>query len=123
MQHLKKNWQIGLNEYNIEYEADNTNDVNNVNISYEIFHNIFMGLTNKCVPIKTKYLSGNHAQFMSKLLTQNISHKTKLRNRFLKYPWHFNKAAYKIQRNKCVRILRNEKRRYYGNLNPKTYLR
>ena len=77
-----------------------------------------MGLTIKNAPIKT-YLRGNHAPFMSKLLTQNFSHRTKLRNRFLKHPSHFNKAAYKIQCNKCVRILRSEKRRYYGNLNPK----
>ena len=56
-----------------------------------------MGLTNKYAPIKTKYLRGNHVPFMSKLLTQNISHRTKLRNRFLKYPSNFNKSAYKIQ--------------------------
>ena len=48
---------------------------------------------------------------MSKLLTENISHRTKLRNYFLKYPSPFNKAVY------GVRILRSEKRRYYGNVN------
>ena len=78
-----------------------------------------MELTDKYVPIKIKYLRGNHAPFMSKLLTQNMSHRTKLRNRFLKDPSSHNKAAYKIQRNKCVRILKSEKRRYYGNIDPK----
>ena len=89
-----------LSEYDIVYKDGNTNDVKNVNISYEIFHNIFIGLTNKYAPTKTKYLRGNHAPFMSKLLTQNFRHRTKLRNRFLKHPSHFNKTAYKIQRNK-----------------------
>ena len=116
---FKKELADRLTKYALEYEVNNTYEVNNGNISYKIFHNIFMGLTNKYAPIK----GGNHAPFMSKLLTQNISHRTKLRNRFLKYPSNFNKSAYKIQRNKCVRILRRENSRYYGNLNQKHYLR
>ena len=89
------------------------------NISYDTFHNTFMELTDKHTPIKTKYFRANLAPFMSKILTQNISHRTKLRNKYLKNPSLYNKSAYKIQRNKCVKLLRREKRRYYDNLNPK----
>ena len=67
-----------LSEYDIGYKDGNTNDVKNANISYEIFHNIFMGLNNKYAPLNTKYLRGNHALFMSKLLTQNFSQRIKL---------------------------------------------
>ena len=56
---------------------------------------------------------------MSKLLSQNISHRSKLRNIFLRYPSPLSKRAFKVQRNKCVSLLRKEKRRYYENLNPK----
>ena len=52
-------------------------------------------------------------------LRQNISHRTKLRNKFLKNPCMANNLAYKSQRNKCVKLLRNEKRRFYNNLNLK----
>ena len=48
------------------------------NISYDTFHNIFMELTGKQL---TKYFRFNHAPFMSKTLTKNISHRTKLRNK------------------------------------------
>ena len=56
---------------------------------------------------------------MTKLLRQNISHRTKLRNKFLKNPCREHSLAYKRQRNKCVKLLRNEKKRYYNNLNFK----
>ena len=87
-------------------------------ITYEVFHNVFMDLTEKHAPVKTKYLWANHAPFMSKLLLKYISHRTKLRNKFIKNPTNNNKMAYKTQPNKCVKILRNEKRSYYENLNP-----
>ena len=62
---FKKELADRLTKYALEYEVDNTYEVNNGNISYKIFHNIFMGLTNKYAPIKAKYLRGNHAPFMS----------------------------------------------------------
>ena len=99
--------QLRLSEYDVE------------NMEYSIIDSIFMELTDKHAPVKTKYLRANHTPFMSKLLSQNISHRTKLRNIFLRDPTPFNKCAFKIQRNKCVTILRREKRRYYENLNPK----
>ena len=53
---------------------------------------------------------------MTKRLIQNISHRTKLRNIFLKIPTDDNKLAYYKQRNKCVNLLRKEKTKYL-NLN------
>ena len=106
---------------NVRFKTDLVKDLSKYdadNITYEIFHNVFMDLTDKHAPIKTKYLRANHAPFMSKFLLSNISHRTKLRNKFLKNPTPTNKTAYKTQRNKCVKILRNEKRSYYENLNP-----
>ena len=104
------NFKTDLIENLSKYDVDD--------ITYEFFHNVFMDLTEKHAPVKTKYLRANHAPFMSKLLLKNISHRTKLRNKFIKNPTMNNKVAYKTQRNKCVKILRNEKRSYYENLNP-----
>ena len=53
---------------------------------------------------------------MTKDLIQNISHRTKLRNNFLKFPTDVNRLAYNRQRNKCVSLLRKEKTNYYNKL-------
>ena len=42
---FKKGLADRLTKYALEYEVDITYVVNNGNISYKIFHNIFMGLT------------------------------------------------------------------------------
>ena len=56
---------------------------------------------------------------MTKTLCQNISHRSKLFNIFLRNPTPVNKIVYKKQRNKCVQLLRIEKGKYYSNLDLK----
>ena len=85
-----------LSKYDVENGAEN--------ISYDTLHNIFVELTDNHAPIKTKYFRAKHAPFISKILTQNISHRTKLRNKYLKNPSLCNKSAYIIQRNNCVKV-------------------
>ena len=53
---------------------------------------------------------------MNKELIQNINHRSKLKNILFKYPSQNNRFAYKVQRNKCVRLLRKAKTCYYNNL-------
>ena len=43
--------------------------------------------------------------------------RTRLRNRFLKEPTQINRLAYKKQRNYCVSLMHQSKKRYYGSLN------
>ena len=74
------NFKTDLIENLSKYDVDD--------ITYEFFHNVFMDLTEKHAPVKTKYLRANHASFMSKLLLKNISHRTKLRNKFIKKSYH-----------------------------------
>ena len=56
--------------------------------------------------------SKNNSPFMTKTLCQNISHRSKLHNKFLSNPTLENMIAYKKQRNKCVQLLRMVKRKY-----------
>ena len=85
-------------------------------IDYQSFENIFGSTLNKYAPVKQKYIRANNSPFMTKTLCQNISHRSKLHNKFLSNPTLENKIAYKKQRNKCVQLLRMEKRKYYKNL-------
>ena len=87
-------------------------------LNYDNFEDIFGKVLNKYAPMKKKVIRANNAPFMTKVLIQNISHRTKLRNRFLKIPTSENRNAYNKQRNKCVALLRKEKKNYYNNLNP-----
>ena len=89
------------------------------NLDYQSFENIFGSTLNKYAPVKQKYIRSNNSPFMTKTLCQNISHRSKLHNKYLSNPTLENKIAYKKQRNKCVQLLRMEKRKYYNNLDLK----
>ena len=72
-------------------------------------------------PMKKKTVRGNNAPFMSKRLSQEIMHRSKLKNIFNKNPTAENKEMYKKQRNYCVSLLRKEKKSYYKNLDLKIF--
>ena len=61
-------------------------------------------------------MRANNASFMNKALSKAIMTRSRLRNRFLRNPDMTNKMKYNKQRNYCVNLLKNEKRRYYKNL-------
>ena len=56
---------------------------------------------------------------MNKTLSQATLQRTKLRNKFFKDPTKPNKVLYTKQRNRCVWLLRKEKKEYFANLNEK----
>ena len=66
----------------------------------------FLGIINKHAPLKKKIVRGNNAPFMNKEFQKEIYVRSRLRNKFWVEPSAKNKAAYKKQRNKCVKIRR-----------------
>ena len=72
---------------------------------------LFLNLLNTYAPIKSKYSSANHANFVTKEPSNAILFRSKLRNKFLK-----EKTNDKKQRNLCVFLLKKNERNYYGNL-------
>ena len=46
-------------------------------------------------------------------------HRSKLKNRYHKFPTEANKNLYKKHRNFCVSLLKKEKKKYYNNLDLK----
>ena len=56
---------------------------------------------------------------MNKELPKEITHRTRLRNNFLRNKSDENKRKYSKQRNYCVSLLRKIKKNYYSNLDKK----
>ena len=83
------------------------------------FLEISQSVVNSLAPIQRKYIRANQAPFMSKELQKEIMFRSKLRNKFLQTKSLNDKKAFNKQRNKCVNLLRQTKKKYYSNLQIK----
>ena len=100
-------------------KLSNENLANNDN-GFEIFCDISLETLNKHAPCKKNHVRGNQMTFFNKDLSKAIMTRTKLRNIFLQNRSEENKIRYKKQRNFCVSLLKETKKRYYENLNEKS---
>ena len=53
---------------------------------------------------------------MNKILAKAVMIRSKLHNKYLKFPMDINNAAFKKQRNYGVKLFRTEKKKYYNSL-------
>ena len=86
------------------------------NLNFDTFENIFMGIFDKHVPIKLKYLRANDSPFMNKELRKQVMLRSRLKNKCNKEKTESSRVAYKAQRNKCTSLLRKAKINFYSNL-------
>ena len=77
------------------------------------FKHVFTNTWNVNAPVKKKIV---RAPFMNKTLSKAFMHRSKLKNKWHKFPTEENKTLYKKYRNFCVSLLRKEKKKYYTNL-------
>ena len=77
---------------------------------------IFSSILNKHAPIKSKQIRGNQAPFMNKSLSKIIMQKSKVRNKYLKWPSCENFLKYKKVKNKCNSLVRKSKKEYFQNV-------
>ena len=61
-----------------------TNDTTNIN--YDEFKDLFMHVLNKHAPQKEKLIRGNNAPFMNKTLSKAFMERSKLKNKYNKFP-------------------------------------
>ena len=99
------------NQLKLVMEADN--------MTYEKFDTEFKTLLNSHAPLRKKTIRSNDAPFMSKRLRKEIMFRSRKRNLFHKDPTTDNWNKFRIQRNKCTRLIRDAKRKYYQSLNLK----
>ena len=87
--------------------------------SFEKFLQIFQDTVQLFASLEKKIIRYNHKTFMTKSLRKAITTRSKLRNRYNKNRTPKNWIIFKKQRKKCVKILRNVKKKYLSNLNVK----
>ena len=102
---------IALGDFNLEVEHGETN--------FSEFNNRVETVLNEHAPMKKKCIRANDGPFMTKALRKAIFTRTNLCNRYNSNRTLENWNAFKGQRNKCVKILRQAKIDYYKNLDMK----
>ena len=80
---------------------------------YSKLTEIFQEILPKHAPLKSKQVRGNHTPFMNKRLSKVIMNKSRLRNKYLKWPSRVNFPAYKKVKNKFNTLTRKTKKRYF----------
>ena len=89
---------------------------NKLNMKYDDFKQIFMRVLNRHAPMKVKTIRGNNAPFMNKSLSKSIMVRSKLKNRYNKFPTEQNKGLYNKQRKYSTNLAKKVKKDYYNNL-------
>ena len=89
-----------------------------INMSNDDFVSLVMEVFNRHAPLKTKYIRANDSPFVTKELRKEHMKRSRLRNKFLRIRSEENRNVYKLQRNKCVCLLKKTKQSYYAKLNP-----
>ena len=112
-----------------DYKKFNTSDFkrdlhdalreSSTDISYNNFDEMVKKLLNKHAPMKKKKLRNNSAPFMTKQLRKEIMLRSRRRNQYNEDPSAATWNTYRIQRNKCTKLVREAKRSFYSSLNLK----
>ena len=93
---------------------------NNTELDNNGFEEIVMNLLSSQAPFKKRMFRANQRVFMNKKIRKAIMVRSRLRNKFLKEKTAFSREAYNKQRNYCVKLIRDSKIKYFGNLNVKS---
>ena len=105
-----------FNEKNFVYELDQQliqGDVYKTENSFSKLTEILSETLNKHAPIKSKTVRGNQAPFMNKVISKSIMNKSRIKNKYLKWPSRENYLAYKRIKNKCNNLLKKSKKIYF----------
>ena len=98
-----------FNKQNFIHELDQKliqGDIYKTDDSYSKLTEVISEVLDKHAPLKTKTVRGNQAPFMNKDLSKAIMTKSRIKNRYLKWPSRENFLAYKKIKNKCNNLLK-----------------
>ena len=99
------------------------------NVVYNDFCSRFRKVLDRHASLKSKFIRGNQAPFMTKELSKGIMTRSKLKNKFNRHKTKANWTAYKIQRNKCVQLRKTAVKNHFlkitenGKVNNKSFWR
>ena len=89
------------------------------NQNCNLLNDKFLGIVNKHAPLRRKFVRGNNAPSMNREFQKEIYVRRRLINKYWVEPSSENKAAYKKQRNKCIKIRRKSIKRYMDKISEK----
>ena len=84
--------------------------------NYANFEEKFLEVLNKHAPIKKKTVRANEKPFMTKALRKAIMRRSSLKNIYIKEKTEEAERAFRKQRNYTNKLLKKEKKKYFGNL-------
>ena len=102
-----KTFQRDLFRSELDYELSKLDECN---LDFEYFLNIFIEVLNTHASIKKKYLRASQGEFISKELNKAIMNRSRLCNKYLKEKSADSKIAHDKQRNYCLNLLRSTKK-------------
>ena len=106
-----------LNEHAFRADLKQAVDSSKGSGDFQKFESSLKELVDKHLPIKKKFIRNNSSPFMTKRLRKEIMIRSRKRNIFNANPSSETWNCYRIQRNKCTRLIRDAKRNYYNSLN------
>ena len=101
----------------LKFREDIRNQLEQISeVDVDSFKHVFISTWNSHAPVKKKVVRANNAPFMNKSLSKAFMHRSKLKNKYNKFPTEENKNSFKKYRNFCVSLLKKEKKKYFSNL-------
>ena len=98
----------------LKFREDVRNQLEQIGkLTIDDFKQVFISTWNSHAPIKKEVVRGNNTPFMNKTLSKAFMHRTRLKNRYHKFPTEKNKTLYKKHRNLCVSLLKKEKKNIF----------
>ena len=86
---------------------------------YSTFSDVFRSVLDGDASLKRKMIKGNQGPFMTKQLSKAIVNRSKLRNRYIKWPSRENFLDYKKAKNTCSNLSRFSQRSYFNHSHKK----
>ena len=86
------------------------------------FCDVFRSVLDRHAPLKRKMTRGNQGLFMTQQLSKAIMNRSKLRNRYIKWPSRENFLDYKKAKNTCNNLSKFAKKSYFDKVTSKGFV-
>ena len=83
------------------------------NKMYSTFTKVFRLVLDKNAPVKVKKVTGNRGPFMTKKLSKVTRNKSKIKNKYQKWPSRENVLALKEAKKFCNKLAKSVKKAYF----------
>ena len=80
---------------------------------YSVFTNVFISVVNKYAPLKSRTIRGNQGPFMNRELSKAIMNRSRVKNRYLKWPSRENFLNYSKAKQVCNKLAKSTKVDYF----------